>query len=184
MQRLSDADILSAGLSHDGITWDLPTFPSSTQIPRFKCLYVQYTLFQFLSLFLFCRFTISKKFLCIVKMSEKLKSTFIRLFLFFFFFLGPHPWHIDVPRLGVKSELSHLPTPQPQQHQIQTSSETYTTAHGNVGSLTHQARPGIEPTTSCLWVRFVSIVPQKELHFFFSFRVYSFFKCCVVCEKW
>ena len=24
------------------------------------------------------------------------------------FFLGPHPWHMEVPRLGVESEL-HLP---------------------------------------------------------------------------
>ena len=23
----------------------------------------------------------------------------------FFFFLGPHPWHIEVPRLGVESDL-------------------------------------------------------------------------------
>ena len=23
----------------------------------------------------------------------------------FFFFLGPHPWHMEVPRLGVESEL-------------------------------------------------------------------------------
>ena len=26
-------------------------------------------------------------------------------FSFFFFFLGPHPWHMEVPRLEVKSEL-------------------------------------------------------------------------------
>ena len=24
---------------------------------------------------------------------------------FFFFFLGPHPWHMEVPKLGVESEL-------------------------------------------------------------------------------
>ena len=24
---------------------------------------------------------------------------------FFFFFLGPHPWHVEVPRLGVEVEL-------------------------------------------------------------------------------
>ena len=42
---------------------------------------------------------------------------------FFFFplsFLGPHLRHMEVPRLGVESELQ-LPT--------------YTTAHGNMGSL-------------------------------------------------
>ena len=25
--------------------------------------------------------------------------------IFFFFFLGPHPWHVEVPRLGVEVEL-------------------------------------------------------------------------------
>ena len=39
-----------------------------------------------------------------VTLSFILKA-FIFKFLFFFFlsFLGPHPWHIEVPRLGVKS---------------------------------------------------------------------------------
>ena len=27
------------------------------------------------------------------------------LFVLGFFFLGPHPWHIEVPRLGVEEEL-------------------------------------------------------------------------------
>ena len=53
------------------------------------------------------------------------------------FFLGPHLRHIEVPRLGVKSEL-----------QLQAASATYTTAHDNARSLTHWARPGIEPETS------------------------------------
>jgi len=26
-------------------------------------------------------------------------------FFFFFVFLGPHPWHMEVPRIGVQSEL-------------------------------------------------------------------------------
>ena len=26
-------------------------------------------------------------------------------FFFFFLLLGPHPWHMEVPRLGVKSDL-------------------------------------------------------------------------------
>ena len=42
---------------------------------------------------------------------------------------------------------------------IQAASMTYITAHGNVGSLTHLSRPGIEPTTSWFLVRFVSTVP-------------------------
>ena len=32
-------------------------------------------------------------------------SIFLLFFFFFFFFLGPHLWHMEVPRLGVKSEL-------------------------------------------------------------------------------
>ena len=80
-------------------------------------------------------------------------------FSFFFFFcsLGPHSWHREVPRLGIERSYSCWPTPQPQQHQIQT------TALSNTGSLTLQARPGIEPTTSWFLVRFISAAPQLEL---------------------
>ena len=53
--------------------------------------------------------------------------------------------------------------PQPQQWQIQATSVTYTTDHGNTGSLTHWARPGIELTTSWFLVGFVSTAPQWEL---------------------
>ena len=52
-----------------------------------------------------------------------------------FVFLGPHSWHMEVPRLGVKLELQ-LPA--------------YATAHSNAGSLTHWARPGIKPVS--LWI--------------------------------
>ena len=69
----------------------------------------------------------------------------------FFFFLGPHPPHMEVSRLGVKSEsCSCRPIPQPQQCQIWAMSVTYITAHGNTRSLTHWAGPGIEPVSS--WI--------------------------------
>ena len=56
--------------------------------------------------------------------------------LFYFLFLGLHLKHMQVPWLGVRLEL-HLPAyTQPQQCQIWATSATYTTAHGNVGSLT------------------------------------------------
>ena len=42
-------------------------------------------------------------------------------------------------------------------------SEPHTTAHGNGGSLTHWASPGIEPTTSWFLVGFVSPEPRWEL---------------------
>ena len=56
---------------------------------------------------------------------------------------------------------------QPQQRQIQAKSATYTTAHGNARSLTHWARPGIEPKTSLFLVGFISSAPWWELLFLF-----------------
>ena len=70
---------------------------------------------------------------------------------------GLNPWHMEVPRLGVKLELQLEPPPQP--HQIRAASATY----GNAGSLTHWVRPGIEPASSWILVRFVSTNPRREL---------------------
>ena len=58
---------------------------------------------------------------------------------------------MEVPGLGVNWSYSCQPTPQPQQRGIQATSVTYTAAHGNARSLTHWARPGMEPTSS--WTR-------------------------------
>ena len=84
-----------------------------------------------------------------------------------FYFLRPHSWHVEVPRLGVELELQ-LPAytqPQPQQHQIQIRAvfATYTTAHSNARSLTRWVRPGIKPSSSWILVRFVSAEPWWEL---------------------
>ena len=43
-------------------------------------------------------------------------------------------------------------------------SVTYTTAHGNTGSLTHGAGPGIKPKSSWILIRFISTEPQRKLH--------------------
>jgi len=91
--------------------------------------------------------------------------SFLGSFFFFFglfVFLGLHPQHMEVPRLGVESE--------PQQHQIQAESVTYTTAQGNTTFLTHCARPGTEPATSWFLVGFVSISPRQELLTWLSFK--------------
>ena len=55
------------------------------------------------------------------------------------------------------------PTPQPQQLRIRAASVTYTTAHGSTSSLTHWARPRIEPATLWFLVGFVSAAQQWEL---------------------
>ena len=52
--------------------------------------------------------------------------------------------------------------PQAQQPGIWTSSVTYTTAHGNAGSLTHQVRPGIKPTTSSMLVGSITLWATTE----------------------
>ena len=66
----------------------------------------------------------------------------------FFFFLQSHLWHMEVPRLGSNQSCSFQPTPQPQQCQIPATAATYNTVCSNAGSLTHWARPGIQPTYS------------------------------------
>ena len=99
------------------------------------------------------------------------KSCFCLLFIpfikgqnilfYFCLFLGLHPWHMEIPRLGVKLELQLLACPtatwvlssicdlhhSSQQHRIPN----------------HWARLGIEPTSSCILVGFVSREPQPKL---------------------
>ena len=55
------------------------------------------------------------------------------------------------PGLGWNWSCSCRPT---SQLRIQVTPVTYTTAHGHIGSLTHWARPGIEPESSWILVRF------------------------------
>ena len=110
--------------------------------------------------------------------------TFQRYYLFnsslslFFLFLGLHPQHIEVPRLGVKSELQ-LPV--------------YTTATATwdpscICDLPHSSwqcwipdqhclRPGIKPASSWILVGFISAVPQWELQLLSLCMVFSL---CVV----
>ena len=83
---------------------------------------------------------------------------FFLIYLFIFYFLGPHLWPMDVPRLVAASL-----------HQIQAMSGTYTTAHGNPGTLTRWARPVIEAVSSPKLVRIASAEPWRELPTFFSY---------------
>ena len=82
---------------------------------------------------------------------------------FFFFFFCLFAFSRATPTAYGGSQARGLigahgcwPTPQPQQCQIWTLSATHTTTHGNAGSLTRWARPGIEPSTSWFLVRFVN----------------------------
>ena len=79
------------------------------------------------------------------------KTRSILTYLDFFLFLGPHPWHMAVPRLGVTSELQ-VPA--------------YTTATAisdlsHICNLYHSSQhtrspPGIKPGSSRMPVRFIS----------------------------
>ena len=50
---------------------------------------------------------------------------------------------------------------------IGTVSVTYAKAHSNAGSLTHSAKPGTEPVSSWILVRFLTTKPQRQLLLFF-----------------
>ena len=54
-----------------------------------------------------------------------------------FFFSGPHSEHMEVSRLGIKSELQPKTMPHPQQHWIRAVSAICAAAFGNARSLTH-----------------------------------------------
>ena len=70
------------------------------------------------------------------------------------------------------------PTPEPQQCRIRVASATHTTAHGNAGSSTRWARPGIEPTTSLFPVGFINHCTTTGTPDYFYYNlsmVYLFF---------
>ena len=79
----------------------------------------------------------------------------------FFPFLRPHPWHMEVPKLGVELELQ-LPATSPATWDLSCIFDLHP-ARSNARSPTHWARPGMEPTSSWILVKFVSAVPQGEL---------------------
>ena len=62
---------------------------------------------------------------------------FIYLFSLFAFFRAALMAYGGSQARGSNRSYSRRPTPEPQQHHIRAESATYTTAHGNTGSLTH-----------------------------------------------
>ena len=82
---------------------------------------------------------------------SRLFSFFLSLFLSFFHGCTRGIWKFP----GPNQSCSCWPTPQPQQCGIQAMSLTYTTAHGNTGSLTHWVRPqwdaGLNPHPQGYW---------------------------------
>ena len=83
-----------------------------------------------------------------------------RLFLIFHFY---HRTCVicRVPGLGSNWRCSCQPTPQPR---VWAASVTYSAACGSPGSLTHGARPGVEPASSRRRCRVLNPGPQQEHH--------------------
>ena len=83
----------------------------------------------------------------------------LSLFFFFFFvFLG---LHCGIWRFQARGQIGATVSGLCHSHRnlgsrIWGRSVTYTTARGKPGSLTHRVRPGIEPVTSWLLVRFIN----------------------------
>ena len=86
------------------------------------------------------------------------------LLLFFSVILGLHPQHMEVPRLGVNLELLLLAYASATASQIWAASVTNTIAQGNA----RYSRPGVEPVSSWIRVRFISAKPRLELQEWFD----------------
>ena len=89
----------------------------------------------------------------------------------FFFSKLPHPAHMEVPRLRVKSEPQLPAYTKPQTLGIRAVSVTCTAARGIVGSPTPWSRPGIKPASSRMLVGFFTTEPQQELHPFVNLLI-------------
>ena len=97
---------------------------------------------------------------CLSRWENKNAVILSLVYLLIYLFLGPHPWHLEVPGLGVSSEL-HLPAyATVTQHQIWAASVTYTTSHGQCRILNPLRRDSDQtcvlmdtPRVRFLWVR-------------------------------
>ena len=88
---------------------------------------------------------------------------------FLFFALGLHPRHMEVPRLGIQSELQLLATAVPDLSRI---CDLHHSSQ-QLRILNHWARPGIKPANSWLLLGFVSTVPPRKLLKQFFYHVQS-----------
>ena len=83
----------------------------------------------------------------------------------FLFFLGPHLQHMEVPRLGVESELHLLAyaTATAIHDPRYVCDLHHSSQQHQILYLTCWARPGIKPASSWVLIGFVTTDPQQEL---------------------
>ena len=88
----------------------------------------------------------------------------LTLNLFFFFFLGPHLWHVEVPRLGVKSELLLLVyTTATATQDLSHVCDLYHSSQ-QCQSLAHLSKARDRPASSWILVRFITAEPPWGFH--------------------
>ena len=103
-------------------------------------------------------------------------------FSFLVFFLQMHLQHMEVPRLGVKSELQ-LQAYTTAIATLDLSHICNTTSSGNVGSLTHWTRPEIEHASSRTVCHVLNLVSHNRNSKFKSsiWLFHSLFNSSVLC---
>ena len=114
--------------------------------------------------------------------SEWIYSQFLRIILNLFSFLKFIFHFMTAPmaygsawtrgQIGAAADNLHS---RPQQHRIQASSMTYAVAFGNIGSLTHWARSGIEPTSSQTLSQVLNPLSHNRNSYFILEWIYSHF---------
>ena len=82
-------------------------------------------------------------------------------FCFFFFRVTPTAYESSQAKGPIRATAASLY--HSHSNTIWAAPASYTTPHSNTASLTHWARPGIEPTPSWFLVRFVSTASWREL---------------------
>ena len=90
------------------------------------------------------------------------RDFFLSFFFFFFFLLFRATLMVYESSQARGQSWSCWPMPHPQQCGIWATSVTYTTVHGNTGSLIHWVRPGIEPMSSWMLVGFITAEAQQN----------------------
>ena len=93
---------------------------------------------------------------------------------FYFCFLGLHPQHMKVPRLGIKTELQlpAYPTTTATRDQSHICNLHHSSSRSHIPNLLSKAR--IEPASSWILFGFISTLPQAELQIKLFCKINSF----------
>ena len=111
------------------------------------------------------------------------------IFYFYFCFLGLHMWHVEVPRLGVESELQPPAYTAGPQDPSLICDLHHSSQQCQIP--THWVRPGMEPAFSWILVGVVTAEPQWELPILYSrllcwrsidHRCLGLFLCSLICS--